>query len=247
MKTSIRINKQAFKREIRHVSDARAERVAGAAGQMVLGQIVERFDRGGDEERPWPDLWANNDAAVRRMTERAIGDKGRTKLVREYDKAKRNLDRVKKRADEGGYAVGKASGAIRKARNRLKAAEHQMRIGNTSYRRGGKPLQDTGALRASFFAVTRPTPRGWRVEVGSPLPYAVYHQEGFETSGPNYIPLTIKGAKKPKGADPDVLGLLPGVDYVMAWRGVTVPPRRMVGFTSRNRRDLLDLVSHGGL
>lgn len=108
------------------------------------------------------------------------------------------------------------------------------------YRQGGKPLQDTGELAASF---QRPevSIQGnvLTVTMVSSVDYARWHQDGFSTDGPNYIPLTIKGkTQHVKGADPKTEGLVEGEDYIMAWNGVDVPQRKMVDYqnlTNKNR------------
>lgn len=99
-------------------------------------------------------------------------------------------------------------------------------------RSGGQPLRDTGALEASFF-VEKVTTSGLEAEsvIASGVPYAAFHQTGFQTSGPNYIPLTRRGARlHATGANPNAEGLVRGVDFIMAWKGVTVPARPMIDY-----------------
>jgi phage gpG-like protein len=246
MNYRIRIDTAELQRKLTAEVRARNERAAEAVGSLVVGQIQSRFVNGGDSELRWPDLWANDDAAVSRMVRAQQGDDAQGKRDAAVKRAEKSLERAKAKNERGEYATGKGQAAIRRATNKLRAAEELSRTSNPSYRKGGNPLQDTGALQASFFYRVTPTDGGFNIAIGSPLEYAPFHQAGFKSSGPNYIPLSIKGAKKPKGADPDAMGLLPGVDYVMAWRGVTVPPRPMVRFTQQDRRDIAETFNAGG-
>lgn len=113
-----------------------------------------------------------------------------------------------------------------------------------SYRRGGQPLRDTGRLSSSLTSTISDTPRGVTLTLVSPLPYAQAHQEGFETSGPNFIPLTQKAKRRHrKGADPAEEGLVRGVDYVMAWNGVSVPQRKIYNMPSEDVEDLREAIT----
>ncbi len=95
-----------------------------------------------------------------------------------------------------------------------------------SYRNGGQPLRDTGNLQRSITARARlagPT----RVEVTlAGALYGIFHELGFTTAGPNFIPLTRKGKREhATGANPNAEGLTRGKDFIMARDGVTVPKR----------------------
>jgi len=99
-------------------------------------------------------------------------------------------------------------------------------VRGSSYRAGGQPLRDTGELirslkvRAEHAGGTQVT-----VIIQGPL-YGIYHELGFETDGPNYIPLTRKGVRSHStGNNPNAEGLNPGKDFLMAWNGVKVPAR----------------------
>lgn len=108
-----------------------------------------------------------------------------------------------------------------------------------SYRAGGDPLQDTGPLMASLTAKTEPTERGVKLTLMSPLKHAQYQQRGFTTEGPNFIPLTRKAARTHrKGQDPKDEGLEEGVDYIMAWNGVTVPQRKIYNMPPEDAAEL---------
>lgn len=103
------------------------------------------------------------------------------------------------------------------------------------FRDGGQPLRSDGGLKASFhieWPETGVFGNRARSTIASGSTYAPYHQTGFKTSGPNYIPLTLKGRRlHHPGADPAKEGLKRGVDYVMAWKGVSVPARPMIDYS----------------
>jgi phage gpG-like protein len=95
-----------------------------------------------------------------------------------------------------------------------------------SYRAGGQPLRDTGNLQRSITAkaaLVGPT----RVEVTlAGALYGIFHELGFSTSGPNFIPLTRKGKREhATGRNPYAEGLTRGKDFIMAWNGVEVQKR----------------------
>ena len=94
-----------------------------------------------------------------------------------------------------------------------------------SYRTGGKPLRDTGYMMSQMGARCAAGGRGLSIMVIGPL-HAIFHEKGFETSGPNYIPLTLKGRRShAKKGKPKQEGLKQGKDFIMAWNGVKVPSR----------------------
>lgn len=98
-------------------------------------------------------------------------------------------------------------------------------ISGESYRAGGKPLRDTGEMMRQMGAKASTSGKNIQVIMFGPL-HAIFHEKGFETNGPNFIPLTKKGKREhATGNNPAKEGLLNGKDYLMAWRGVTVPAR----------------------
>lgn len=115
-----------------------------------------------------------------------------------------------------------------------------------SYREGGQPLRDTGNLMRSL---------GARASVSGPsqltitlrgLKYGIYHETGFETSGPNFIPLTKKGKRThATGANPSTEGLQRGKDFFMAWGGVTVPKRPFLVPTEQEWVDIMKTIRLG--
>lgn len=128
-----------------------------------------------------------------------------------------------------------------------------------SYRAGGQPLRNTGQLMNGLHGDSSETATGVSVRLVSAHLHAQYHQSGFSTSGPNFIPLNrkavrlhkewsrqikalsaIKRQQKRQRGTSKVLGamaaerkqqadlvLTEGEDYIMAWRGVTVPQRKI--------------------
>lgn len=96
------------------------------------------------------------------------------------------------------------------------------------YRNGGQPLRDTGHLMRSLNATATTGADGITVSVRG-AGYGAYQNAGFSTTGPNFIPLTRKGARNYAGGTALVPGRLQqGKDYIMAWQGVTVPARNFV-------------------
>ena len=94
-----------------------------------------------------------------------------------------------------------------------------------SYRAGGKPLRDTGQMMREMGAKSLTVGKNIQITMYGPL-HAIFHEVGFETSGPNFIPLTKKGKRShATGQNPAKEGLAQGKDYIMAWGGVTVPKR----------------------
>jgi len=118
----------------------------------------------------------------------------------------------------------------------VRTARHLVLV--PGYRNGGQPLRDTGKLFGSLNAKGASaadkivlTMRGRK--------YGLYQDKGFTTSGPNYIPLTLKGKRKHgTGNNPRREGLSPGRDYFMARRGVTVPARPFILPTREDLRTL---------
>ena len=76
------------------------------------------------------------------------------------------------------------------------------------YRAGGRPLQNNGHLMAGLHSETVMRSNGISVTLKDGSGYGVYHQNGFKTKGPNYIPLSLKGARRHvKGRNPEEEGL----------------------------------------
>lgn len=198
-------------------------------GSTVLGQTQRRFDDRGDEEIRWDGLWVNKPEAVSKFTSTKKAKKKRTDKVKRTQRA---VDKILTIPD-----ISDRNVVLRKARGKLREAKKAEREGVPDiFRRGGEPLRDTGELFASFDFSVQPMPKGGTMRIGSPLERAAFHQTGFTTTGPNYIPLTQKARK---GWNPK---LIRGHDYIIMAKGVTVPARPMVRLTSQNRKDIIGIA-----
>lgn len=95
----------------------------------------------------------------------------------------------------------------------------------SSYRIGGHPLRDTGEMYRSLSAKGRYANNRITVTLNG-LQHALYQDRGFQTKGPNYLPITMAGRRgHSTGANPATEGLERGRDFVMRWKGVKVPAR----------------------
>lgn len=139
---------------------------------------------------------------------------------------------------------------VSQAKRRIHAggdSEHQypgLWDNSKSFRSGGSPLLDTAThiLNALSGARDR-TSNGVNFQLVGPL-LAFYHQHGFETSGPNFIPLTIKARRvHVAGVNPDDEDLVEGVDYVIAWAGVTVPQRKIFNLPPEDVAEFAESVN----
>jgi len=109
------------------------------------------------------------------------------------------------------------------------------------YRSGGDPLQgeSTSGLMASLKGHVTASANKITMRLTEGVGYGVYHQKGFKTKGPNYIPITMKGKKRHrKGNDPTKEGLVEGKDYFIAWGGVTVPQRKIFNLPPEDVQEL---------
>jgi phage gpG-like protein len=109
------------------------------------------------------------------------------------------------------------------------------------YRSGGNPLQgeSTGGLMSSLKARVTTSANKITMRLTDGVGYGVYHQKGFKTKGPNYIPITSRGKKRhQKGNDPTKEGLVKGKDYFIAWNGVTVPQRKIFNLPPEDVQEL---------
>lgn len=105
---------------------------------------------------------------------------------------------------------------------------------------GGQPLKDTGQhVLNTLFGVTqhRDDTTIRLTLMGSKI--ASMHQTGFKTKGPNFIPLSRKAQiTHVNGANPEDEGLVLGEDYIIAWKGVTVPQRKIFNMPPEDIDDL---------
>lgn len=158
---------------------------------------------------------------------------------------------------------------VKRTLNSKKLGERQMMAMQAGFRNGGVPLRNTGRGMNSLRGKCLLDGKNLRIRIRGER-YMAYHEHGFTTRGPNFIPLTKKGARlgskaaaikakhrrdgEDAGDEPlhrivDLamgLGarvetaeiydrLVYGKDYIMAWRGVTVPARP---FMAPTRPDL---------
>lgn len=117
---------------------------------------------------------------------------------------------------------------VRRAKGRIVTVKQEITeylLSGQSYRNGGKPLRDTGEMMREMGAKADSMGKDLQIVLYGPL-HAIFHEMGFETDGPNFIPMTKKGKREhATGRNPASEGLVQGKDYIMAWKGVTVPAR----------------------
>lgn len=109
----------------------------------------------------------------------------------------------------------------------------------------GEVLEYTGALEDSFYINNiEQTDNEVEITIRSNIFYAPYHQYGFKTNGPNFIPLNYKAKMTHRnGANPASEGLVKGIDYIMAWKGVRVPARKMIDFSNEtNQAEIVEVA-----
>jgi hypothetical protein len=113
----------------------------------------------------------------------------------------------------------------------------EYKVRTSSYRNNGQPLRDTGKMyRGLNSKVSKKNDTTLSVTLRGPI-YALFQDKGFKTSGPNFIPLTRKAARgHGTGNNPNAEGLKRGKDFIMAWRGVTVPSRPFLLPTRKEMR-----------
>lgn len=198
--------------------------------QVLAAQAVRRIDQGGDSQHKYPELWATTRSFVAPKSS----------------------------------AKGKNLGSDSKRLKNVVVTQH--------YRAGGQPLFDRGPLKASLRGRQKNIRNGVRLILEGSL-IAAYHNEGFKTDGPNFIPLTLAGARlshqhlyvmreiskikkqqkkhrgtmkfigalraeKVKERKLEQIGLVEGIDYIMAWRGVNVPQRKIYNMPPENVEEL---------
>lgn len=111
-------------------------------------------------------------------------------------------------------------------------------VRSPSYRNGGHPLRNTGKLERSLNAKGTTISTGMMITLRG-VKYALFQDRGFTTTKPNYIPISLKGARgHGTGMNPRKEGLRKGKDYMMAWGGVTVPARPFLLPTQREIKDI---------
>lgn len=118
-----------------------------------------------------------------------------------------------------------------------------------SRRTGELPLLDRGLMSAALSGKDERTEDGQKSTLVGTM-VAVYHQHGYKTKGPNFIPLTLAAARAHQpGANPRDEGLVPWDDetkegdYVMAWRGVTVPQRKIFNLPPEDVQEIGETIA----
>ncbi len=212
-------------------------------GKIVVEQAKRRIDRGGDSQVRYKPLWADT------YRTRALSVEKEEKV----SKAEKSLQRADKRLlkafeyrkefrglIEAEDRVKKAVKSFFRAEDRLKGLGG---ASGKSYRAGGKPLLDTRQhVYNTLNAETHKTSTGMEIRLRGSLA-AVFHHNGFKTNGPNFIPLTRRAVRDHRpGADPRHEGLVRGVDYIMMWKGVTVPARPIFRLAPEDKRDIIKTV-----
>lgn len=125
------------------------------------------------------------------------------------------------------------------------------------YRAGGSPLLDTGKLVNGLHASQDEKDGRFVVHLFTNELYGVYHQSGFTTKGPNFIPLTIDARDRypefasitARGKDfvveAEKRGFFrsgPKQNYIMAWQGVDVPQRKIANMPPENVAEIRDTI-----
>lgn len=146
--------------------------------------------------------------------------------------AKQAKERIESRgADVGGYAELWANRAkplkVKTGKNKYRLIEH--------YRKGGTPLRDTGNLFNQLKGRIQGIADGVRMHLSAPL-YAVFHQHGFRTTGPNFIPFTRGAARRDAKA-------INRREFVVARRGVTVPARPIFAMPLAARKEVARTIA----
>lgn len=194
-------------------------------------QVADAFRDNGPPGSKWKPMWADKFIGRAPQAKVEAWEKAKTAYVKASGKVQRGA-----KARTAGLRASKEEllrFQFRKADARFdKASVALKKARATSYRRGGQALRDNGQLMGSFYSKPRQIFDTYAVvTLESSAFYAAYHQNGFKTKGPNFIPLTTEARTLHSlGADPEKEGLQEGIDYIMAWHGVTVPARPMIDY-----------------
>lgn len=112
------------------------------------------------------------------------------------------------------------------------------RVPFDGFRKGGQPLRDQGQLMQSLNGATERNGDTVTIRLQTPLMYPVYHQHGFTTKGPNYIPLSAAARRFSRVADAFAAGLKRGTDFLIFRKGVTVPQRKIFNTPTEDVQEL---------
>lgn len=168
------------------------------------------------------------------------------------------------RSQVGALLVSQAKRRIRARGDSLTRYPDLWDGGGKSYRAGGVPLRDTGRMVNGLHSDTQESDSGATVRLLASDFHAIYHQTGYKTTGPNFIPLTLaakrnytifkaittryKGASKAEKvkmrAELKDAGFIEGETYIMAWGGVTVPARPIFNLPPEDIAEIRDALSY---
>ena len=224
--------------QFRKVTDNVQKRLANGIAAVAVAQIElvnDAFRNTGQPGEPWAPLWADSfvpkvaqskNEAVARAAERLSKAKERLKKARNISKA--------------AESVARAQVALTKAQDKATPGK--------PFRAGGKRLSGTTSGAKSFHIVKQGLESGIGVSViASSAFFHKWHQTGFKTKGPNFIPLTKKAQRlHVKGANPKEEGLEDGVDYIIAWKGVTVPASVMIDYSNTVNKTVITDAARAG-
>lgn len=155
-------------------------------------------------------------------------------------------------SDVGGYADLWANSA------KIIIGKGKRRREISHYRKGGKPLYDTGNLFRSLTSTMSVIGDGVRLTLLAPL-YGLYQHHGFKTSGPNFIPFTRRAVRqgpeafKTKSGEFDLAKItkyekghkaaLKNREYAYAPNGVTVPSRPIFAMPNTARAEVARTIA----
>lgn len=231
------LNDAARKALQRHVN-----RAARKVSAVLLAQTARRFRQGGDEEIRWAELWVNSAGPSRTPEARSEGARGARRKA--LDSARKSADRLRSKIQSGERDDARAQRQLRAKIAQYRRARDSFYSGRPlSYRHGGTPLSDTGALRQSVRSLIIEEPAALRAtaRIGSSLPYARLMQSGDRLrEGPWFVPLTRRArvAGEPGGR------LIAGYDYVYLQRR-RIPPRPFVRMTVQNIEEVRSIIGGG--
>lgn len=208
-----------------------------AVEELVLSQVKRQVDDSEGDGKPFLPLWAD------RVGFR-VGPRGGMSMVNDplLKKVRSNPTRLARYLKQLKRVTGRTKRIARQIIRALRSVRHGSKVrtrrGGTrkkaapkpgkvfySYRRGGKPLKDTGQGYGAIHTRSHGSWPSVAVVVRAPL-YMIYQHQGFTTKGPNFVPLSLLAKRTHQaGADPRAEGLKRGIDYWIFRRGVTVPPR----------------------
>ena len=227
-------------------------KASAAIAVEQLEQWDNAFKNSGQPSAKWKPLWANDfegkisEKHLLGLGSAAMGISHAEKQLKDAKEQEESLKRAGKK--KKGTAVKIAAKSLKKMELQYKKSA-ALAVAATSYRKGGKPLNDDGILRASRqikYNLVFESEGAAIICLSSNAIYANWQQNGFKTKGPNFIPLT-KAARLRHvlHQNPAWEDLEEGVDYIMAWKGVNVPARPIIDYSDPvNKKKFEDVIRH---